>query len=59
MKYHNFMSCISSEELKMQALKCMSKYPTSCALGRKEDPWRRWENDLLEGKAPVSPQLYL
>lgn len=31
------MSCFSSEELKMQVLKYMSKYPTNYALGRNED----------------------
>lgn len=54
------MSCFSSEELKMQALKYMSKYPTNCALGRNEDPQRIWENDFrLEDKAQIFPYLYL
>ena len=49
-KYHNFMSCFSSKELKMPALKYVSKYPTNCALERNEDPQRSWENDFrLEG----------
>lgn len=59
-KDHNFMSCFSSEELKMQALKYMSKCPTNCALGRNEDPQRIWENDFrLEDKAQIFPYLYL
>lgn len=37
-KISNFMLCFSFEELKMQVLKYMSKYPTNCALGRNEDP---------------------
>lgn len=41
------MSCFSSEELKMQALKYRPKYPTNDALGRNEDPRTSWENDFI------------
>lgn len=58
-KRPQFMSCFSSEELKMQVLKYMSKYPTNCALGRNEDPQRIWENDFRLYKAQIFPYLYL
>lgn len=48
------MSCFSSEKLKMQVLKYMSKYPTN-RTGKSEELQRSREHDFrLQGKAQIS-----
>jgi hypothetical protein len=41
-KISQFYACFSFKELKMQVLKFMSNYPTSCTLGRNGDSHRNW-----------------